>query len=105
VDWLTSSKRRMQKKSNKALQATREDAYSLSRTRWLADITNPACLSSGNYLLLITQKQTVHNLEKPRRIETKDLTSLEFCVSSAALVLPDVHHGQEEAPNEFLVVS
>ena len=33
--------------SIKSLQATRDSAFSLSRSRWLADVTEPACLSSG----------------------------------------------------------
>jgi hypothetical protein len=28
-----------------SLQATRDGAFSLSRSRWLADVTGPACLS------------------------------------------------------------
>jgi len=36
-----------EKMPNKSLQATRDGALSLSRSRWLADVTSPACLSSG----------------------------------------------------------
>jgi hypothetical protein len=39
--------RQMTTPSNKSLQATRDSAFSLSRSRWLADVTSLACLSSG----------------------------------------------------------
>jgi hypothetical protein len=32
--------------ANTSLQATRNGAFSLPRSHWLADVTGPACLSS-----------------------------------------------------------
>ena len=37
----------MRDASNKSLQATRDGAFSLSRSRWLAYVTSAACLISG----------------------------------------------------------
>ena len=74
---------------NKSLQATRDSALSLSRSRWLADVSGPACLSSGHSAALSTASK-----EKPMR--TLSIHTTIIILSTCITLLTGCNGGKRE---------